>query len=690
MGPPRSRCRAWLRLTTIGPLALLSTCGLLSPPSQRVYRIGLDNAPPYQFWVPGAGPQGYSVDVLNEAARRKGVRLEWVPVPRGPKAAFDTNQVDLWPLVSVRAGNEWGVPMGKPWLQNYYAIVHRAPSSPGASVEPDWDRARISIANLPFMRGQAGLRYPRSAQVPHPNRLQAMAAFCRGEAEATFLEARLLEPLLLTRPPDCSHVPLRVRIMSDSVQMLATASTREAIPAADLLWQGIQDQFDDGTIGRATDRWFLFSSTEQAVMSQLREARRRNAFMLGLVGVLAALVLALVYFARRMRSARTAAELANRTKSEFLANVSHEIRTPMNGVLGTLDLLATTPLTPEQQSHVETVRSSAELQLAILNDLLDSAKIEAGRMPIERLPVNLPALFAQVDRIFEPLARKKNLQWRWTIAPHAPAWIYSDPIRLQQVLVNLISNAVKFTSAGEVAVAVDFHSTGGHPTLEFSVTDTGPGMSTDLQKRVFDKFIQADSSTTRRFGGTGLGLSIARRLLDLMGGEIYVTSQPGKGSRFTFTLPAETAPAPATPDHPSAPAPRLPGLRVLIVEDNVVNQKVAVALLHRLGLETQLAANGLEALHLFEPGRFAAILMDCQMPEMDGFEATRRIRVREAISSTHTPIIALTAGASAEERTQALAAGMDAFLAKPVRITELEAALLDALVTNPSAPSGPK
>jgi signal transduction histidine kinase/ActR/RegA family two-component response regulator len=683
MGKPRSRSRVWLGPILFGPFVLLCGCGLVSPPDQRVYRIGVDSAAPYHFWVPGVGPQGYSIDVLTEAARRKGLRLEWVSFPKGPQVAFKTQQVDLWPLVSVRAGNEWGVQMGKPWLQNYYSIVHRAPN------EPDWTRARISIADLPFMRGQAALRYPRASQIPHPNRATALATLCRGDAEASFIEARLLEPLLLNRPPDCANVPLRVHIITDSVQMLATAATREAQPAAERLWEGIQDQFDDGSIGRATDRWFLFSSTEQLVMSQLREARRRNAFMLGVVGVLAALVLALVYFARRMRSARTAAELANRTKSEFLANVSHEIRTPMNGILGTLDLLVATPLSPEQQSHVETVRSSAELQLAILNDLLDSAKIEAGRMPIERLPVHLPAMLAQIDGIFGPLARKQNLQWAWSIRPHTPEWVYGDPIRLQQVLVNLVSNAIKFTSVGQVSVTVDFHNTENRPTLAFTVTDTGPGMSPDLQKRIFEKFIQADSSTTRRFGGTGLGLSIARRLIDLMGGDIQLHSEVGQGTRFTFTVPAE--PAPARPPEAIAPtpAPRFAGLRVLVVEDNAVNQKVAVALLHRLGFETDLAGNGLEALEVFTPGRYAAILMDCQMPEMDGFVATHHIRAREA-GSTHTPIVALTAGASAEERARALAAGMDAFLPKPVRFAELEATLLEVLATNPSVPSAPK
>jgi signal transduction histidine kinase/CheY-like chemotaxis protein len=689
MGPSRSHSLSWLRLTLLGPLALVSTCRLLSPPPQRVYRIGVDSAAPYHSWVPGVGPQGYSVDVLNEAARRTGIRLEWVPFPQGPSAAFEAKQVDLWPLFSIRAGHEWGIHMTKPWLQNFYATVHRASASPEPEGEPDRSYARIALANLPFVRGQVKLRHPHSKQVLFPNRTLALAAFCRDEADAVFLEARQLEPLLLNRPTDCANVPLHVHIISDSVQMLATASTQEAIPAADLLWQGIDAQFNDGTIGRVTDRWFLFSSTEQAFMSQLHEARRRNAFMLGLVVVLAALVLALIHFARRMRSARQAAELANRTKSEFLANVSHEIRTPMNGVLGTLDLLAATPLSPEQQSQIQTVRSSAELQLAILNDLLDSAKIEAGRMPMERLPVHLPALLTQIDGIFGPLARKKSLEWNWFIDKTVPDWIYGDPIRLQQVLVNLVSNAVKFTATGQVSVAINGLTTNGQPTLEFAVTDTGPGMSQDLQRRVFDKFIQADSSTTRRFGGTGLGLAIARGLVDLMGGEIQLTSEVGRGSRFSFTIPTEPAPAPALPEHSPVPGPQLAGLSVLVVEDNPVNQKVALALLRRLGLTVEVASHGKEALSLFKPGRYAAILMDCQMPEMDGFETTRRIRSREELVP-RTPIIALTAGASADERSQALAAGMDAFLAKPVRFAELEATLLDVLITNPSAPSGPK
>ncbi len=680
--PERSRSAGLLtRLGLLGTFAVLTHCTWVRPVEQRIYRIGVDNAPPYQRWAPGEGAQGYSVEVLSEAARRKGIQLEWLNLPLGPKHSFDNGLVDLWPLISVRAGTEWGYRMGNPWMQNYYAIVYRAPA------EPDWNTAKMAISQLPYMRSQAALRYLNTLQIPFADRHQAMAAFCRGEADSTFLEVRLLEPLLLTRPPECRDVPLRVRVIPDSVQLLATGSTAQAAPIAELLWQGIQEQLEDGSIGRAADRWFLFSSTEQMVMTQLREARRRNVLMLALVLTLVGFILALFYVVRRMRSARQAAELANRTKSEFLANVSHEVRTPMNGVLGTLDLLADTPLSPEQRAHVDTVRESAELQLAILNDLLDSAKIESGRMSIERVPLSPTAAVYQLDQTYGPTARAKGLLWSSTIAPDVPPWIFGDPLRLHQVLVNLVSNAIKFTDQGEISLALTFHTTAGQPTLQAAVTDSGPGLSPAMQQRVFEKFIQADSSTTRRFGGTGLGLSIARRLVELMGGSLQLTSQIGQGSCFTFTVPAEPAPAAVNPSQ-NEPSPSFAGLRVLVVEDNLVNQKVASGLLARMGVAVDVARNGLEALSLFQPDRYAAILMDCQMPEMDGYEATRRIRAL-AIGG-RLPIIALTAGASPAERTQAFAAGMDAFLAKPVRFADLETTLRHALLTTPSAPSAPE
>ncbi len=544
----------------------------------------------------------------------------------------------------------------------------------------------MAITQLPFMRSLAARRYPNTVQIPFADRYQAMSAFCRGEADSTFLEVRLLEPLLLTRPPECRDVAIRVQVIPDSVQILATGSTAEAAPVADLLWQGIQEQLDDGSIGRAADRWFLFSSTEQIVMTQLREARRRNVLMLALVISLVVFILALFYVVRRMRTARQAAEHANRTKSEFLANVSHEVRTPMNGVLGMLDLLADTPLSSEQRAHVDTVRESAELQLAILNDLLDSAKIESGRMPIERVPLSPAAALNQVDQTYGPSARAKGLVWHATISPDVPAWIYGDPLRLHQVLVNLVSNAIKFTHQGEVSLSVSYHATGGQPTLQVSVTDTGPGLSPAMQQRVFEKFIQADSSTTRRYGGTGLGLSIARRLVELMEGSLHLTSQLGQGSCFTFSIPAEPAPVAVT-ESQNEPSCSFADIRVLIVEDNLVNQKVASGLLTRMGIAVDVARNGIEALVLFRPGHYAAILMDCQMPEMDGYEATRRIRALK--TGGNIPIIALTAGASPAERAQALAAGMDAFLPKPVRFADLEATLRRVLVTNPPTASDP-
>lgn len=661
-------------------LVVLVGCGGSRVDRQRVYRIGVDQSAPYHRWVEGVGPQGYTVDVISEAARRKGIRLQWVNMPGGPYRAFAEGRVDLWPLISVNSRPLTKGQMGVPWLQNHYALVMGSEVSRLES---------IATVDLTFIRSQASRHFPQAKQVHAPTRSEAFARFCRGEAAGLLIELRLLEPLLLKRPEACAGVPLQVKMIPSSVQPLATAATTEAAPVLAILREGIDEQLDDGTLARVTERWFLFSSTEQIIMGELRSARRRNGLMLGLVAALSGLIIALFYLVSRTRRAREAAEQANRAKSEFLASVSHEVRTPMNGVLGMLDLLENTPLNPEQQAQLATVRESAELQLGILNDLLDSAKIESGHMQIERVPLNPARMLSDLDQLFGPTARNKGLQWSCEVPADLPPWIYGDPLRLRQILANLISNALKFTARGRVTVRTTYRARGPMPTLEFAVEDTGTGMSPETQSRIFEKFIQADSSTTRRYGGTGLGLSIARRLAEMMDGNLAVVSQLHKGSCFVLTISASPAQAPKVlPASGLAPETLVAGQRLLVVEDNVVNQKVAVGLLARLGLAAEVACNGREALALFAPGRYAAILMDCQMPEMDGYEATRRIRGVE-VPPQRTPILALTAGATEAERAQALGAGMDGFLSKPVRLADLQAALA-TLLTSPSVPSAPK
>src|SRR5580704_3447914 len=407
-----------------------------------------------------------------------------------------------------------------------------------------------------------------------------------------------------------------------------------------------------------------------------------------------------------LESALVTAREATQLKSRFLANMSHEIRTPMNGVLGMTDFLLGTSLTAEQQEFAGSIKKSADALLTLINDILDLSRIEAGKLRLDRLPFSLAATIEESSSLFALQARTKGLDFSSAVSGDLPDMLAGDAGRVRQVLTNLIGNAVKFTDSGRIDVEAEMvRPTEDGFLVRLAVRDTGIGIPTDQLSRLFESFTQGDGSSTRKYGGTGLGLSISKQLVELMGGELGVESKPAEGSRFWFTasfgkaaivapvappkrgIPVPVAPTPAVPAPPAAPKVPIPStkpasvppqksnggprkLQVLLAEDNEINQRIALRLLEKLGLGADAVENGRAAVEALAQKNYDLVLMDCMMPEMDGFEATAVIRNRER-GKGHTPICALTANAMEGDREKCLAAGMDDYISKPVGIDKL-------------------
>ncbi len=647
-------------------------------PAGRTFRMGFENSAPDQYRDSEGKPAGPAVEIMQDAARRLKIHLQWIYSPQGPERAMATGAVDMWPLFGDLPDRRGRFFISQPWASQRFWLMVEA-NGPIRSRE-DIAGKRVAVRYPGTNERVARLTLPAAQILRLRDFSEGAAAVCNHSVDAMFIWERAGRSIVLDLPPACKGHEFRYVGLPDAqlyFGVAASLTNPQARWAAEAIRTDISKLSREGVLNGTYFTWTRQSTNDTLVIDLIDEGRQRTLW-LAVAFCLLAVVAAMIWWQNRRlqatrRKAEDAAAAANRAaavKSEFLANMSHEIRTPMNGIMATCELLLETPLQEDQAEYGGTILNSARALLSILNDVLDLSKIESGHVAIHCEPFDLPALVESVGLLLAPRARQKEIGFYVSIAPAIERHYCGDAPRIRQVLLNLVANAVKFTESGGVTLSVE---AAYGSTVRFCITDTGIGISSAAQVGLFQKFTQADASTTRKYGGTGLGLAISKQLVELMGGAIGLASEEGVGSRFYFDLPLEPAsPVAVIPSYPE-PHRRFDGVRILIADDNAVNQKLLSVMLERRGCIYDLASNGVEAAAMACAGNYSLVLMDCQMPEIDGFEATRRIR--KTLGNSAPPIIAVTARALEEDRRLCLDAGMCDRLVKPIGAASVDAML---------------